>query len=86
MARPLVANSGDALQVWRIAGNILICFGEPTRGGPEVWGMGEVLSTLRSKKTSLLRNVAQDLGPGQILLLSTKEISWSLNNSFNLND
>jgi hypothetical protein len=47
MARPQVADGGDALQFWRQAANIL---NKPTRGGPPAWGLGVGLTTTHRKK------------------------------------
>jgi len=38
--------------IWRVAANILISLGQPTRGGPPVWGLGEVLTTRHRKNLS----------------------------------
>jgi hypothetical protein len=46
MTRPRVASGGDALQIWRVSS---IYNGEPARGGPPAWGLGE-------KPTTSLRN------------------------------
>jgi hypothetical protein len=40
--------------------------GEPTKGGPPAWALGEVL-TNPHRKSILLRNVYKNLGPGLIL-------------------
>jgi hypothetical protein len=47
MARLQVAD-GDALQVWRVAANILIP-GQSARGGPPAWGLGVGLRTPHRK-------------------------------------
>jgi hypothetical protein len=55
MARPQVADGGDAFQFWRAAANILNKQSrQPTRGGPPAWGLGVGLTTLHRKKISLL--------------------------------
>jgi hypothetical protein len=53
MARPQVADGGDALQVSRVAANVLNK--QPTRGGPPAWGLGVGLTTPHRRKISLLR-------------------------------
>jgi hypothetical protein len=51
MARPQVADGGDALKVWRVAANILNkSRGEPTKSGPPAWGLGVGLTTPHRKK------------------------------------
>jgi hypothetical protein len=44
MARPQVADGGDALQVWRVAANILNKQSR-TRSGSPAWGFGVGLTT-----------------------------------------
>jgi hypothetical protein len=58
MAHVRVANGGDGLQVWRVAA---ISSGQPTRGGPIAWDLGERLVTPHRKNSILLRNVIQGL-------------------------
>jgi hypothetical protein len=58
MARPQVADGGDALQFWGVAVNILISSrgGQLTRNDPPAWMLGVGLTTPHSKKKiSLLR-------------------------------
>ena len=31
--------------IWRVATNLISSRGQPTRGGPPAWGLGEVLTT-----------------------------------------
>jgi hypothetical protein len=51
MARPQVADGGYALQIWRVAANILNKRrGQPTRGGPPAWGLGVGLTTHHKNK------------------------------------
>jgi hypothetical protein len=64
MARPQVADGGDALQVWREAANILSSCGQPKRVGLPVWCLGVGLTTPRRKKK--LRKCSRNLGLGQI--------------------
>jgi hypothetical protein len=41
MAHPRFADTGDGLQIWRVAANILNKRrGQPTLGGPPAWGVG----------------------------------------------
>jgi hypothetical protein len=48
MARPRVADGGTASEY---GGQLRICSrGQPTRGGPPAWGLGEVLTTPHRKK------------------------------------
>jgi hypothetical protein len=48
MARPRVADGGTASEYGRY---LQICSrGQPTRGGPPAWGLGEVLTTPHRKK------------------------------------
>jgi hypothetical protein len=71
MVLPWVADVGDSLQIWRIAANILnnSCR-QPTRGGPQAWGLRKGLTTPHYKN-QLLQNVTQDLGIRQILQNNT---------------
>jgi hypothetical protein len=51
MARPQVADGGDALQFWREAVNILNKQSRtPDMGGPPAWGLGVGLTTPHRKK------------------------------------
>jgi hypothetical protein len=51
MARPQVADGGDALQFWREAANILNKNPRTeTRGGPPAWELGVGLTIPRCKK------------------------------------
>jgi hypothetical protein len=71
MARPWVAKG----QIRRVAVNSRISSrGQPTRGGSTAWGLGEGLTSLlrKKKKESLLRNVTQVPGTGN-LVFHTKE-------------
>jgi hypothetical protein len=67
MARPQVADGGDALQVWRVAANILNKQSRTAdKGGPPAWGLGVGPTTPHPKKISLLRKIRRSLGPGRI--------------------
>jgi hypothetical protein len=67
MARPQVADGGDGLQIWRVPVHILNKQSrKPKRCGLPDSGLGEELRTHRKEK-SLLQNVMQGLGTGQIL-------------------
>jgi hypothetical protein len=45
--------------------------GQPTKSGPLVWGLGEVLTTIHCENVFLLRNIhKQILGPGLTLVRS----------------
>ena len=58
----------NGLQIWRIAGNILISsLGQPARGGPPAWGLGEVVTTLYRRNLSMLRNSHESLLSGGFL-------------------
>jgi len=48
MARLQIADEGDGLQVWRVSGNSR---GQPIRGGPQVWKLGEGLTPHRKNVT-----------------------------------
>jgi hypothetical protein len=63
------------LQIYRISS----C-GQPTAGGPPVWGLGGELTTLHHKTQYLLRNTTHSLGPGRIVChnLSTRNFIWDL--------
>jgi hypothetical protein len=51
MARPQVADRGDALQFWRAAANILNKQSRRVdKGGPPAWGLGVGLTTPHRKK------------------------------------
>jgi hypothetical protein len=52
MARPQVADGGDALQFWREAANIyrVSSRGQPTSGGPPAWGLRVGITTPHRKK------------------------------------
>jgi hypothetical protein len=39
----------NGLKLWREAANILSCRGQPTRGYPPAWGLGEMLTTSHRK-------------------------------------
>jgi hypothetical protein len=57
MARPQVADGGDALQIWRLAAMYGVSsVGQPARSGPPGCGLGVGLTILQLKKRSLLRN------------------------------
>jgi hypothetical protein len=67
MARPQVADGGDALQVWRVAANIL---NNQSRTADKRWsssfGVGREANNSHRKKISLLRKYTRSLGPGRI--------------------
>jgi hypothetical protein len=45
----------NGLQIWRVAVNILNNNrGQPTRGGPPAWGLGEVVTAPYCKKLIML--------------------------------
>jgi hypothetical protein len=51
MARPQFAGVGDALQVWRVAANVLNKqLRQPTRGGHPAWWLGVGLTSPHRKK------------------------------------
>jgi hypothetical protein len=51
MARPQVADGGDALQLWREAANILNKQSQTAdKGGPSAWGLGVRLTTPHHKE------------------------------------
>jgi hypothetical protein len=55
IARPLVADGGVGLQMWRVAANILKRGrGQQTRGGPPARGLDEGLKSLHRKKKMLV--------------------------------
>jgi hypothetical protein len=57
MARPQVADGGDALQVWRVAVNILNRQSRTAyKGGPPAWRLGVRLTTNRKKYTCYERS------------------------------
>jgi hypothetical protein len=69
MARPQVADGGDALQIWRVAANIL---NKQSRTADKGWssslGVGRgAKKLLIVKKISLLLNVKNGLGLGRII-------------------
>jgi hypothetical protein len=68
MARHQVTNGGDGLQIWRVATNIL---NKQSRTADRGWssslGVGRGAKTHHRKKSNLLRNISQSLGPGRIL-------------------
>jgi hypothetical protein len=54
---------GGSLRIYWISSR-----GQPTRGGPPAWGLGEGLTTPHHENVSLLRNIQrQSLGPGLII-------------------
>jgi len=61
-ARPGVADGGDGFQIWRVAANIQNKKQSRTddKGCSPHWGLGEGLTILCNKKSSLLWNVTQD--------------------------
>jgi hypothetical protein len=60
MARPRVADGGDALQFWRVAANILNKQSrQPTRGGPPAWGLG-VGQTIPHRKNKLVSKILKE--------------------------
>ena len=51
--------------IWKVVANILNkSSGQPTKGGPPIWGLGEVLTTPYCKKSILLRIFHKGLGTG----------------------
>jgi hypothetical protein len=51
MARPQVADGGDALHIWRVAANILNNQSRAAdKGWPSSWGLGVGLTILHRKK------------------------------------
>jgi len=55
MARPRFPDEGDGPQIWRVAANVLNSIpGQPIRGCPPAFGMGDGLTTPYREKTSLL--------------------------------
>jgi hypothetical protein len=58
MTHPRVTDGEDGLQIWRGLRiyQISSC-GQPTMGGPPIWGYSEGITTTHRKKKSLLRNV-----------------------------
>ena len=57
MARPQVADGGTASDMeGSCEKNLISSCGQPTRGGPPAWGLGEALTTPPCKKSILLRN------------------------------
>jgi hypothetical protein len=66
MARPQVADVGDALQVWRVAANIL---NKQSRTAEKWWsfnlGVGRGANNSSPSKISLLRKITRSLGPGR---------------------
>jgi hypothetical protein len=54
MARPQVADGGTASYMeGSCEKNLISSRGQPTRGGPPAWGVGEVLTTPLRKKRML---------------------------------
>jgi hypothetical protein len=67
MARPQVADGGDALQVWRVAANILNKQSQTVdKGWSSSLGVGREANYSSPLKISLLRKTTRSLGPGQI--------------------
>jgi hypothetical protein len=68
MARPLVANGGDGLQIWRVAANIL---NKQSRSADKGWssslGVGRGAYNSSPQKIKLLRKFTRSLGRGLIL-------------------
>jgi len=67
VARPQVADGGAAT---RYGGLLRIYLtssrGQSTRGSPPAWGLGEVLTPLRRKKSGILQNSLLGLSFGLI--------------------
>jgi hypothetical protein len=52
------SQAADGAPLWRVAVNIYNnSRGQPKRGGPPTWDLGEVLTTANRTKRILLRNV-----------------------------
>jgi hypothetical protein len=78
MARPQVAEGGDALQVWRVAADIL---NKKSRTAYKGWsfrlGVGRGAKNSSPYKISLLRTFGRSLGPGRILWINDlSERKW----------
>jgi hypothetical protein len=67
MARPQVADGGDALQLWREAANILNKLSRtPDKECSSSLGVGRGAKNSSPLKIFLLRKHSQSLGPGRI--------------------
>jgi hypothetical protein len=67
MARPQVADGGDALQLWRVAVNILNKQSRTTdKGWSSSLGFGRGANNSSQEKISSLRTFEKGLGPGRI--------------------
>jgi hypothetical protein len=68
MARPLVADRGDGLQIWRVAANML---NKQSRTADSGWSsslrVGRGPTTFTHKTQCLLRNTAHSRRPGRII-------------------
>jgi hypothetical protein len=69
MARPQVADGGDALQIWRVAVNIL---NKQSRTADRGWE----LTTPDRKTSDLLRNIAEGFGPKRRIHLAQDRDRW----------
>jgi hypothetical protein len=69
MARPLVADRGDGLQIWRIAANILNKQSRTADGrvGLQLGGWVGGITIPHRKKLYLLRSMYNGYGNGRIL-------------------
>jgi hypothetical protein len=67
MARPQVADEGNALEVWRVAANILNKQSQiADKGQSFSLGFGCGANKSSPHKISLLRKITRSLGPGRI--------------------
>jgi len=64
---PQVADGGYSLQIWKVAGNVLIrSRGQPMRSGPSAWGLGERLRTPDCRNPAcykMLQRTSEMAGP-----------------------
>jgi hypothetical protein len=77
MARPLVADRGDGLQIWMVAANILNKQSRTTDSGwSSILGVGRGLTILAQKTQYLLRNTTHSLGTGRIIWHNLRVGKW----------
>jgi hypothetical protein len=78
MARPRVADSGDGLQIWRVAANMLNKQARDNRQGEALqlggWAGANNPSTV--KKLYMLRSIYNRLGTGRILWHDQRTRKW----------